>query len=232
MAKERFYNDSDPLETEEWLDAFESVLDSAGPERARYLLERISEKARLSGVQLTNLSTPYVNTIPVDQEAPLPGDPFIERRIRSLVRWNALAMVMRANLTDDELGGHIASFASSATLYDIGFNYFFRGADENFKGDLVFFQGHSSPGVYARAFLEGRITEEQIENYRREVDGKGLSSYPHPWLMPEFWQFPTVSMGLGPIQAIYQAHFMNYLINRGMMEDQGRVSGCDISRRA
>ncbi len=222
MSKERYYDDLDPTETREWLEAFESVLENEGPERVRFILAKLTEKARLSGVELNDLTTPYVNTIPPEQQAPLHGDPYMERRIRSLIRWNALAMVMRANLTDDELGGHISSFASSATLYDIGFNHFFRAPNEYHGGDLVFYQGHSAPGIYARAFLEGRLSEQDLENFRREVDGKGLSSYPHPWLMPKFWQFPTVSMGLGPIQAIYQAYFMKYLINRGLLKDENR----------
>ncbi|KZZ27070.1 pyruvate dehydrogenase (acetyl-transferring), homodimeric type, partial [Alcanivorax sp. HI0083] len=175
------------------------------------------------GVYRTHLNTPYLNTIAPKDEAAIPGDMFMERRIRSLVRWNALATVMRANMdNDDELGGHIASFASSATLYDVGFNHFFRAPSDENEGDLVFFQGHSAPGVYARAYLEGRISEEQLDNFRREVDGKGLSSYPHPWLMPDFWQFPTVSMGLGPIQAIYQAHIMKYLQNRELIQQDNR----------
>lgn len=222
MAKERFYDDLDPVETSEWLDAFASVLENEGPERAKFLLAKLSEKASYSGVELLDLSTPYINSIPTEQQAPLQGDHYMERRIRSLIRWNALAMVMRANQTDDELGGHISSFASSATLYDVGFNHFFKAPNEYHGGDLIFYQGHSAPGIYARAYLEGRLTEEQLENFRREVEGKGLSSYPHPWLMPNFWQFPTVSMGLGPIQSIYQAHFMKYLINRGLMKEQDR----------
>ncbi len=222
MAQDRFYNDADPTETREWLESLESVLEAAGPERARYLLERLNERAQRVGAAPSQLNTPYINTIPVHKEPPMPGDSHIERRLRSLVRWNALAMVMRANLDDDELGGHISSFASSATLYDVGFNHFFRAPSASFGGDLIFYQGHSSPGIYARAYLEGRLTDEQLENFRREVDHRGLSSYPHPWLMPWFWQFPTVSMGLGPIQSIYQAHFMKYLINRGMLPDEGR----------
>ena len=222
MAKDLFYGDSDPIETDEWLDAFESVIENEGAERARYLLERLSEKAHTNSVRLTNLNTPYINTIPPEKQPQYPGDPYIERRIRSLIRWNALAMVMRANLSDDELGGHISSFASSATLYDIAFNHFFKAPNDVYGGDLIFYQGHSAPGIYARAYLEGRLTDEQLEGFRREVDKKGLSSYPHPWLMPNFWQFPTVSMGLGPIQAIYQAHFMKYLINQGKVKDQNR----------
>ena len=222
MSVERFYDDADPGETREWMEAFASVVEREGVERAKFLLQKLSEKARLSGVNLSSLNTPYVNTIAVKDEAPMPGDMFMERRLRSLIRWNALAMVMRANDNDDELGGHIATFASSATLYDVGFNHFFRGESESFGGDLIYYQGHSAPGIYARSFLEGRISEEQLENFRREVDGKGLSSYPHPWLMPDYWQFPTVSMGLGPIMAIYQAHFMKYLMHRGLMKVENR----------
>ncbi|MBD9501532.1 pyruvate dehydrogenase (acetyl-transferring), homodimeric type [Pseudomonas sp. BGr12] len=210
--------DLDPVETQEWLDALESVLDREGEDRAHYLMTRMGELASRSGTQLPYaITTPYRNSIPVTHEARMPGDLFMERRIRSLVRWNALAMVMKANKADPDLGGHISSFASSATLYDVGFNYFFQAPTDEHGGDLVFFQGHASPGVYARAFLEGRISEDQLNNFRQEVDGNGLSSYPHPWLMPDFWQFPTVSMGLGPIQAIYQARFMKYLESRGFI---------------
>ena len=210
--------DHDPIETQEWLDALESVLDREGEDRAKYLITRMGERASRSGTQLPYaITTPYRNTIPVTHEARMPGDLFMERRVRSLVRWNALAMVARANKRDSSLGGHISTFASSATLYDIGFNYFFQAPTEEHGGDLIYFQGHAAPGVYARAFLEGRITEDQLNNFRREVDGNGLSSYPHPWLMPDFWQFPTVSMGLGPIQAIYQARFMKYLESRGFI---------------
>ena len=223
MSLERFYDDLDPEETREWLEAFASVVEKEGTERALYLLEKLSEKARVKGVNLTRLTTPYLNTIPLTDEAPLPGDAFMERRLRSLIRWNALAMVMRANMdNDDELGGHIATFASSAMLYDVGFNHFFRAQNDTFGGDLIYYQGHSAPGIYARSFLEGRISERDLENFRREVDGKGLSSYPHPWLMPDYWQFPTVSMGLGPIMSIYQAHFMKYLVNRGLMKSENR----------
>src|SRR5690554_6916857 len=213
------HDDIDPLETQEWLDALESVLDAEGEDRAEYLIKRMGELASRTGTRLPYaITTPYRNTIPVTHEAVMPGDLFMERRIRSMVRWNALAMVMRANLQDPDLGGHISTFASSATLYDIGFNYFFKAPTEEHGGDLVFYQGHASPGIYARAFLEGRISEEQMTNYRQEVDGNGLSSYPHPWLMPDFWQFPTVSMGLGPIMAIYQARFLKYLHDRGLKD--------------
>ena len=211
--------DLDPVETQEWLDALDSVQAHEGEERVHYILSRLGELASRSGTRLPHaITTPYRNTIPVTHEARMPGDLFMERRIRSLVRWNALAMVMRANQADPDLGGHIATFASSATLYDIGFNYFFKAPTEEHGGDLIYFQGHASPGVYARSFLEGRISEEQLDHFRRETGGEGLSSYPHPWLMSDYWQFPTVSMGLGPIQAIYQARFMKYLEHRGFIQ--------------
>ena len=215
--------DLDPEETREWLDALRSVLEREGPDRANFLLDQLVHEARRAGAYIPyNANTAYLNTIPADREERSPGDPELEHRIRSLVRWNAMATVIRANKESSELGGHISSFASAATLYDVGFNHFFRAANEKFLGDLVYIQGHSAPGVYARAFLEGRITEEQLNNFRQEVDGKGLSSYPHPWLMPDFWQFPTVSMGLGPLMAIYQARFMRYLKDRSLIEGQGR----------
>ena len=217
-----YFDDTDPQETREWLDALDSTLEHAGSERANWLLQKLTDAAHEKGLYRAHLNTPYMNTIAPEREEPLPGDMFMERRIRSLVRWNALATVMRANQNDDELGGHIATFASSATLYDVGFNHFFRAQTENFGGDLIYYQGHSAPGVYARAFLERRLDEDQLNNFRREVDGQGLSSYPHPWLMPDFWQFPTVSMGLGPIQAIYQAHFMKYMENREMIPAEQR----------
>ena len=222
MISEQYFEDEDRDETDEWLDALESVIRTEGVDRARYLLKRLLDTAHDSGITFSRITTPYLNTIAPKDEPPLPGDLFMERRIRSLIRWNALAMVIRANQDDDELGGHIASFASSATLYDIGFNHFFRAPHGDFGGDLLYIQGHSAPGIYARAYLEGRLTEKQLNNFRREVDGEGLSSYPHPWLMPEFWQFPTVSMGLGPIQAIYQTHVMKYLHNRGLIEAEDR----------
>ena len=213
----RVQEDVDSLETREWLDAMHSVIRYGGKDRAAFLLKQLSARATDAGVQLpAAITTPYRNTIPVTAEKRMPGDLFMERRIRSLIRWNALAMVMRANDNDEGLGGHISSFASSATLYDIGFNYFFRGNDGEQAGDLIYFQGHTSPGMYARSYLEGRFSEDQLDNFRREVDGDGLSSYPHPWLMPDYWQFPTVSMGLGPIQAIYQAHFMRYMSARSL----------------
>ena len=216
-------SDPDPEETREWLEALQSVLEREGPDRANFLLDRLVNEARRSGAYIPyNANTAYMNTIPPEREERSPGDAELEHKIRSLVRWNAMATVIRANKVSSELGGHIASFASAATLYDVGFNHFFRAANEKFGGDLVYIQGHSAPGVYARAYLEGRITEEQLNNFRQEVDGKGLSSYPHPWLMPDFWQFPTVSMGLGPLMAIYQARFMRYLKDRSLIEAQGR----------
>jgi pyruvate dehydrogenase E1 component len=215
--------DIDPQETQEWLDALDAVLEHEGIERAHYLLERLIDKARRSGAYLPfSANTAYLNTIPVQRQERFPGDRAMERRIRSFVRWNAMAMVVQANRLSTELGGHISSFASSATLYDVGFNHFFRAANKDFGGDLVFIQGHSAPGIYARAFLEGRLSEEQLYGFRQEADGHGLSSYPHPWLMPGFWQFPTVSMGLGPIMAIYQARFMRYLSDRGVLNAEGR----------
>ena len=202
-------DDIDQQETQEWLDAFESVMENDGVERAHYLFERMIDKARRLGAYLPyKANTAYVNTIPTYHELRRPGNPAIEHKVKALMRWNALAMVVKANRTSSELGGHIASFASVATMFDIGFNHFFHAPTKDHGGDLIFFQGHSAPGVYSRAFLEGRITEDQLNNFRQEVDGKGLSSYPHPWLMPDFWQFPTVSMGLGPLQAIYQARFL------------------------
>ena len=215
--------DIDPQETREWLEALDSVMAQEGVERAHYLLEQLIARARKSGAYLPySANTAYLNTIPPSREERTPGDPGMEWRIRSLIRWNALAMVVRANRFSAELGGHIASFASSATLYDVGFNHFFRAATEQRGGDLVFIQGHSAPGVYARAFLYGRLSEEQISKFRREVDGGGLSSYPHPWLMPDFWQFPTVSMGLGSLMAIYQARFMRYLEHRELIPSSDR----------
>ena len=208
--------DLDPQETHEWVESLESVLEREGPARAHFLLEKLIDKARRSGAYLPyTANTAYVNTIPLSTQRPIPGDQAIEHTIRSVIRWNAAAMVVHANRKSSELGGHIASFASAATLYDVGFSHFFRGPGDDNKGDLVFFQGHSAPGIYARAFLEGRLSEEQLKLFRQEALNKnGLSSYPHPWLMPDFWQFPTVSMGLGPLMAIYQARFMKYLENR------------------
>ncbi len=219
--------DADPVETREWLDAIESVIAQAGPERAHFLIERLLGQARKAGVDLPfSANTPYVNTIPVDRQPKRPPDFTIEGRLSALTRWNAMALVVRANKESSELGGHVASYASAATLYDIGFNHFWHTPSDSHGGDLVYLQGHSSPGFYARAFLEGRLTEDQLNHFRQEVDGKGLSSYPHPWLMPDFWQFPTVSMGLGPIMAIYQARFLRYLQDRGMAQTEGRKVWC------
>jgi pyruvate dehydrogenase E1 component len=215
--------DIDPQETQEWLDALEGVLENEGVERAHFLIEKLVDKARRSGAHLPfSANTAYVNTIPLTQQQRFPGDRAMERRIRSFIRWNAMAMVVQANRISTELGGHISSFASVATLFDVGFNHFFRACDKERDGDLIFFQGHSAPGVYARAYLEGRLSEDQLHSFRQEVDGNGLSSYPHPWLMPGFWQFPTVSMGLGPLMAIYQARFMRYLHDRGIMNTAER----------
>ena len=213
--------DIDPQETQEWLDALDSVLEHEGPERAHYLISQLIRKARLAGTDLPiSATTPYVNTIPLDKEERSPGNHELEHRICALMRWNAMALILNANKESSELGGHIASFASAAKLYDVGFNHFFHGVTENHGGDLVYFQGHSSPGIYARAFLEGRISVEQMYRFRQEVGGGGLSSYPHPWLMPDFWQFPTVSMGLGPLLAIYQARFMRYLQHRNLAKTE------------
>ena len=216
-------NDIDPQETKEWLDALGAVLQRDGAERTHFIIEQLIHSARIAGVNLPyRNTTAYVNTIPVNEEERLPGDPRMEHRVRSLERWNALAMVVRANKKFPELGGHISTYASAATLISIGFNHFFRPASKDFAGDLVYFQGHAAPGVYARAYLEGRISEEQLQHFRREVEGKGLSSYPHPWLMPNFWQFPTVSMGLAPIMGIYQARFMEYLHDRNIIDKGNR----------
>ena len=217
-----YYKDTDSVETQEWLDAFESVIKNADKERAQFLLKALYNMAVQEGLPFNRLDTAYINTIPVEDEPTYPGDLHMERKIRALVRYNALAMVMKANQNDDELGGHLATFASSATLYETGFNHFWRAPDENFGGDMIYYQGHGAPGMYARSFLEGRLSEEQLANFRREVGGKGLSSYPHPYLMPDYWQFPTVSMGLGPLMSIYQAHIQKYLTNRSLIKDENR----------
>ena len=217
------FPDTDNQETQEWLDSLRSVIDSEGPERAHFLIETMIDQARRSGTNLPyNATTSYLNTIPTHLQQKHPGNPDMERRIRALIRWNAVMTVLRANEKSPGIGGHIASFQSAATLYDVGFNHFFRATNDNFGGDLVYFQGHSSPGIYARAFLEGRISEEQLSNFRMEANGQGLSSYPHPWLMPDFWQFPTVSMGLGPIMGIYQARYLKYLHDRGIADTSDR----------
>jgi len=224
--KSKLYSDGhdlDPVETQEWLESLDAVVKKDGNDRAQYLLKKLIGEAYKEGSnQPITRITPYINTIPAELETKSPGDQNIERRIRSLIRWNAAAMVVKANKKNPELGGHIGTFASAATLYDVGMNHFWRAKSNTFGGDLIYFQGHSAPGIYARAFLEGRLTTKQLENFRQEVGVEGLSSYPHPWLMPKFWQFPTVSMGLGPVLSIYQARFTKYLINRGLIKDEGR----------
>jgi pyruvate dehydrogenase E1 component len=216
--------DLDAIETAEWLEALDQILDGAGPDRGRFLLERLAKHAKASGVEIpTQFNTPYINTIPVSQEVPYPGDRALERRVKSLVRWNAMAMVTNQNRQDHGIGGHIATYASLATILEVGFNHFFHASYGDQPGDFVYFQGHASPGVYSRAFLEGRLSEEELKNFRHELrDEPGLSSYPHPWLMKNFWSFPTVSMGLGPINSIYQARFMRYLENRGLIQKTPR----------
>ena len=220
-------DDPDAEETQEWLESIDSVLRVHGAERAHYLLECMIDHARRSGAYLPyRPNTAYLNTIPVEQQPEYPGDRLIERRIEAYIRWNAMAMVVHANRKSSEYGGHIASYASAATLHEVGFNHFWRAQTDEHGGDLIYFQGHSSPGIYARAFLEDRLSEEQLDHFRQEVAGPGLSSYPHPWLMPDFWQFPTVSMGLGPLMAIYQARFMRYLEHRGILPAQDRKVWC------
>ena len=216
-------HDADPQETAEWLDALRAVVAGAGPARALYLIEQIEAQAQQLGIvpHMQPFSA-YRNTIGVDRQGAYPGDLRIEERLTAVLRWNALAMVVRANQAYGELGGHIASYASAAEIFEVGFNHFFRGSADGQRSDLVFLQPHSAPGVYSRAFLEGRLSEAQLANYRQEVDGNGLCSYPHPWLMPDFWQFPTGSMGLGPINAVYQARFMRYLTARGLLDCQER----------
>ena len=212
--------DPDPTETKEWLQALDAVLEHEGRERATFILRKLLDHARAQRVALPPVwSTPYCNSISLANQPQFPGNLETEQRLIALVRWNALATVVRANNFSSELGGHIASYASAADLFEVGFNHFFRAGQ---SGDLIYFQPHSAPGIYARAFLEGRLSEEQVNNYRREVAGKGLSSYCHPYLMPEFWQFPIGSMGLGLLKAIYQARFMRYLENRGILATSGR----------
>ena len=222
-------DDIDPAETQEWLDSLRAVVKADGSSRAGYLLKKVIDEAYTQGLTLPDTrTTPYINTIPATADIRSPGDQNLERKIRAYIRWNAAAMVVKANKKNPELGGHIGTFASAATLYDVGMNHFWRAKNNKFGGDLVYFQGHSAPGMYARAFLEGRITEKQLDKFRQEVEKGGLSSYPHPWLMPKFWQFPTVSMGLGPMMAIYQARFTKYLINRGLLKDQDRKIWCHL----
>ena len=224
MAETQTTNGVEVLETREWLDSLDYVLSQGGPERAGRLLQQLSLHARrAAGVNLPfTATTPYQNTIATRQQPPFPGSQEMERRIKSMVRWNALAMVVRANKIQEGIGGHISTFASAATLYEVAFNHFLQAQTESGDRDLVYFQGHAAPGMYARAYMEGRIPKEKLQNFRRELkEGGGLSSYPHPWLMPNFWEFPTVSMGLGPIQAIYQARFIRYLENRGLKTATG-----------
>ena len=217
--------DTDPSETQEWLDSLDAIVETHGRARAQVLVNRLLGRARELQVGLPSMvSSPYINTIATEQEPWFPGDEDMERRLRALIRWNAMAMVVRANHKSEGIGGHLASYASSASLLEVGFNHFFRGKDNGGAGDQIYFQGHASPGVYARAFLEGRLSEQQLDNFRMETGGQGLSSYPHPRLMPDFWEFPTVSMGLGPINAIYQARFNRYLLNRRLSDtSQSRV---------
>ncbi len=221
--------DTDPGETEEWLDSFDAIVDARGRARARYLLMKLLERARTKQVDFpATISTPYVNTIPADAEPWFPGDEYQERRIRAYIRWNAAAMVTRANARSEGIGGHLSTYASSAALYEVGFNHFFRGKADGGFGDQVFFQGHASPGIYARAYVEGRLTEDQLDNYRHEVGGRGLPSYPHPRSLPDFWEYPTVSMGLGPIAAIYQAHVNRYLNLRHLVDTSGSRVWCFV----
>ena len=223
MTKFNPYDDLDPVETGEWLESIDSVLSQHGPERAHFLLNKMIDFARRSGAYLPySPNTAYLNTIATGRQPEYPGDRALERRIEAYIRWNAMAMVVRANRISTDYGGHISSYASSATLYEVGFNHFWRGDTEKQGGDMIFFQGHSAPGIYARAFLEGRLKEGDLARFRQEVGGGGLSSYPHPWLMPDFWQFPTVSMGLGPMMAIYQARFMRYMESREMVAPSDR----------
>ncbi|MEF3193428.1 MAG: pyruvate dehydrogenase (acetyl-transferring), homodimeric type, partial [Halothiobacillaceae bacterium] len=211
------YQDYDPHETQEWLDALEAVIAFEGTDKAQHLIAALIEAARKHGIDTPySANTPYINTIPREAQPTYPGDLALERRLRALIRWNAMAMVVKANKAHDGIGGHIGSYASSATLYEVGFNHFFKGPDHPDGADMVFFQGHIAPGIYARAFLEGRLDEDHLLHFRQEVDGKGIPSYPHPWTMRDFWQFPTVSMGLGPLMAIYQARFMKYMDARGL----------------
>ena len=219
--------DINPLETQEWIEALEAVIEEEGIERVHFLLEKLIDKSRRNGAHLPyDATTAYINTISPNEEPKMPANMDIERKIRSIIRWNAQIMVQRASKKGLELGGHIASFQSSATLYDVAFNHFFKAPNEKDGGDLIFFQGHISPGIYARSFVEGRISEAQMDNFRQEAFNDGLSSYPHPMLMPTYWQFPTVSMGLGPLQAIYQARFLKYLTNRGIKDCSAQKVYC------
>src|SRR5437879_6053681 len=219
--------DADPDETAEWLESLDTLVATEGAVRARFVIGKLLERARRLQVPVPSLvSTPYINTIPPDQEPWFPGDEEMERRIRRIVRWNAAVMVTRANKKSDGIGGHLSTYASAASLYEVGFNHFFRGKDDGRAGDQVWYQGHAAPGMYSRAFLEGRLSAAQLDNFRQESGGNGLSSYPHPRLMPDFWEFPTVSMGLGPLNAIYQARFNRYLANRGIVDTSASRVWC------
>src|SRR5210317_2230465 len=229
MSRFNPFDDIDPIETREWLESIDSVLGTQGPERAHFLLNQMIDFARRSGAYLPYApNTAYLNTISTGHQPEYPGDRSIERRIEAYIRWNAMAMVVQANRRSAELGGHISTYASSATLYEVGFNHFWRAPGTDHPGDMVFMQGHSAPGIYARAYLEGRLSEQQLNRFRQEVGGGGLSSYPHPWLMPDFWQFPTVSMGLGPMMAIYQARFMRYMEHRGLKDTSEQRVWCFV----
>ncbi len=232
MTQQSPFEDIDPTETQEWLESIDSVMRAQGPQRAHFLLEKLVDFTRRSGAYLPfKPNTAYLNTISKAQEPEYPGDRSLERRNEAYIRWNALAMVVQANRTNSEYGGHIATYASAATLYEVGFNHFWRARSAANLGDMIFMQGHSSPGIYARAYLEGRLDESQLQRFRQEVRGGGLSSYPHPWLMPDFWQFPTVSMGLGPMMAIFQARFLRYLEHRGIVPPSDRKVWAFLRRR-
>ncbi|PZS23788.1 MAG: pyruvate dehydrogenase (acetyl-transferring), homodimeric type, partial [Acidimicrobiales bacterium] len=221
--------DTDPTETAEWVDSFDAVVEAHGRSRARFLLMKLLDRARGAQVGFpATVSSPYLNTIAPEYEPWFPGDEDMERRIRAFIRWNAAVMVTRANILSEGIGGHLATYASSASLYEVGFNHFFRGKEDGRAGDQVYFQGHASPGIYARAYLEGRLSESQLDRFRQEIGGGGLSSYPHPRLMPDFWEFPTVSMGLGPINAVYQARFNRYLLHRRLADTSGSRVWCFV----
>ena len=221
--------DTDPDETQEWLDSLDAVAGARGQVRARFLMTKLLERARELNIGVpASVSTPYVNTIPPEQQPFYPGDDLLEKRIRRFVRWNAAVMVIKANNEDPGIGGHLSSFASSAILYEVGYNHFFRGKEDGQPGDSIYLQGHAAPGAYARAYLAGRLSEEQLDNFRQEIGGNGLSSYPHPRLMPDFWEFPTVSMGIGPINSIYHARFNKYLHNRGLDDTRESRVWCFI----
>nr|HPQ96688.1 pyruvate dehydrogenase (acetyl-transferring), homodimeric type [Thiolinea sp.] len=229
MTMEQHPQDNDSQETQEWVESLEAVIEQESVERAHYLLEKLIDTARQNGANLPySANTAYINTIPPHLEKYTPGDPAIEVKLRSWIRWNAVAMVVRANRESPELGGHIATFASAATLYDVGMNHFWHAPSPQHGGDLIYVQGHAAPGMYARSYLEGRLNEADLDGFRQEVDGGGLSSYPHPWLMPDYWQFPTVSMGLGPIKSIYQARFMKYLQDRKLADTCERRVWCFV----